>query len=141
MTPTKPPAPRRRGPRGRHRAEHGMVTAEMAVLLPALVLFTAAVAWLVAAGVAQVLCVDAARDAARALARAEPEHVAADLARETAPTGAEVSVSRHDGMVQVEVTYRATPPGRLLDSAVGLDLRATATTPEEVPSGPATPSG
>ena len=110
-----------------------MVTAEMAVLLPTLVLVTAALGWLVGLGVAQVQCVDAAREAARALARSEPDHVAMDLARQAAPDGARVAlhdVDGADGMVEVEVTYRATPPGGLLDAAA-LDLRAVAVTPAE----------
>jgi hypothetical protein len=113
------------------RAEGGSVTAEMAVLLPSLVLVAAALAWLVGVGVAQVQCVDAARDAARALARAESTEVATALARQSAPDGARVSLGQAGGMVQVTVTYRATPPGALLDTAAALDLRATASTPVE----------
>jgi hypothetical protein len=119
----------------RRRGCHGSVTAEMAVLLPTLVLVAAALAWLVGVGVAQVQCVDAARDAARALARAEPVDVATGLARQSAPEGAHVSLARDGDLVQVEVTYRATPPGALLDTVGALDLRATASTPAEVTDG------
>jgi Flp pilus assembly protein TadG len=111
----------------------GSVTAETAVLLPTLVLVAGALAWLVGVGVAQVQCVDAARDAARALARGESSGTAVELARGSAPEGAETSVRRSAGMVEVTVTYRATPPGALLDHAAALDLRATASTPAEVP--------
>ncbi|HEX2175570.1 MAG TPA: TadE family type IV pilus minor pilin [Nocardioidaceae bacterium] len=120
----------------RRRSPSGSVTAEMAVLLPTLVLVAGALAWLVGVGVAQVACVDAARDAARALARAEPEQVATELALRSAPDGARVHLRRADGMVEVEVTYRATPPGGLLDAAAALDLRATASTPVEVDDAP-----
>jgi hypothetical protein len=65
------------------------------------------------------------------LARGEPAEVAADLARQSAPEGARVHMSRDGVMVEVEVTYRASPPGGLLDSAGALDLRATASTPVE----------
>ena len=116
----------------RRRDGLGSVTAEMAVLLPTLVLVAAALAWLVGVGVAQVQCVDAARDAARALARAEPTVVATELARQSAPEGAQVSLARDGDLVQVQVTYRATPPGALLDTVGALDLRATASTPVEV---------
>lgn len=116
----------------RRRDGLGSVTAEMAVLLPTLVLVAAALAWLVGVGVAQVQCVDAARDAARALARAEPTVVATELARQSAPEGAQVSLDRDGDLVQVQVTYRATPPGALLDTVGALDLRATASTPVEV---------
>jgi hypothetical protein len=114
-----------------HRGSDGYVTAETAVLLPALVLIAAALAWLVGVGVAQVRCVDAARDAARALARDEPTEVATELARQSAPDGALVSLGQDGGLVQVEVIYRATPPGALLDTVGALDLRATASTPLE----------
>ena len=114
----------------------GSVTAELAVLLPTLVLVAAGLAWLVGLGVAQVRCVDAARDAARAIARAESSEVAVDLARQSAPESAEVSIDRAGGMVQVEVTYRATPPGGLLGAVVSWDLRATASTPVEAADDP-----
>jgi TadE-like protein len=116
----------------RRRGSAGSVTAETAVLLPTLVLVAAGLAWLVGLGVAQVQCVDAARDAARALARAEPAEVATELAHQAAPAGAHVSLARVGDLVQVEVTYRATPPGALLDVVGPLDLRATASTPAEV---------
>jgi hypothetical protein len=116
----------------RRRGSTGSVTAETAVLLPTLVLVAAALAWLVGVGVAQVQCVDAARDAARALARAEPAEVATELAHQSAPDGAHVSLSQDGDLVQVEVTYRATPPGELLDTVGALDLRATASTAAEV---------
>ena len=116
----------------RHRGSTGSDTAETAVRLPTLVLVAAALAWLVGVGVAQVQCVDAARDAARALARAEPAEVATELAHQSAPEGAHVSLSRDGDLVQVEVTYRATPPGALLDTVGALDRRATASTASEV---------
>jgi len=119
----------------RRRGDAGSVTAETAVLLPTLVLVAAALAWLVGVGVAQVQCVDAARDAARALARAETREVATELARRAAPEGARVSLGQDGGLVQVEVTYRATPPGGLLDTVGALDLRATASTPVEASDG------
>lgn len=111
-----------------------MVTAETAVLLPTLVLVAAALAWLVGVGVAQVQCVDAARDGARALARAEPTAVAMQIARRSAPRGAEVAVDEGADSVRVEVTYRATPPGGLFDGVVALPVHASATTPLEVPA-------
>lgn len=123
----------------RRRRDTGSVTAEMAVLLPSLVLLVAALAWVVGLGVAQVQCVDAARDAARALARSEPEEVATDLAAQSAPDGAQVHMRRVGGLVEVDVTYRATPPGGLLDTVAGLDLHATAATPVEDADAPAAP--
>lgn len=116
----------------RRRRCAGSVTAELAVLLPTLVLVVAALAWLVGLGVAQVQCVDAARDAARALARAEPQHVAIGLARQAAPDGARVHLRRSGALVEVRVTYRATPPGAVADRMAAVDLSATASAPVEV---------
>lgn len=115
----------------RPRTARGSVTAETAVLLPTLVLVAATLLWLVSVGVAQVRCVDAARDAARAMARDEPTDVAVELARQVAPEGAQVHVDVVGNLVDVEVSYRATPPGGLLDHVAALDLHATATTPAE----------
>jgi TadE-like protein len=120
----------------RSRDADGSVTAELAVLLPTLVLVTAALAWTVGLGVAQVQCVDAARDAARALARSEPQAVATELARQAAPDGAQVHVSRVGALVRVEVSYRATPPGGLLDAAASVRVRGTASTPAEAVGAP-----
>lgn len=121
------------GPRRwRQRAdERGSVTAETAVLLPSLLLVALALAWIVSLGVAQVQCIDAARDAARALARAESEQTAVALARQTAPTGAQVRLGTAGGMVEVEVTYRATPPGGLLDGVAAFEMGGVARTPVE----------
>ncbi|MEU1130279.1 TadE family type IV pilus minor pilin, partial [Streptomyces sp. NPDC005900] len=57
---------RRREPRAR---DQGFVTAEAAVVLPTLVLFTMALVWTLLAVCAQIQCVDAARAGARAAAR------------------------------------------------------------------------
>lgn len=115
----------------RQRGEPGMVTAETAVVLPVLVLMAAVLVWLIGVGIAQVRCVDAARDAARALARDEPRAVAARLARQAAPDGAAVSFTESTGMVEVEVSYAATPPGGLLDGVATWRLRARSATPVE----------
>ena len=53
------------------RDERGAVTAETSVVLPLLVAVTLAMVWLVAVGLAQMRATDAAREAARALARGE----------------------------------------------------------------------
>ena len=63
-----------------------MVTAEAAMVLPVLVALTAALAWVVTLGIAQVRLVDAAREAARLAARDEP---AATVQRRRARRGAE----------------------------------------------------
>ena len=61
---------RDRGDRG--DSDRGTATAELAVVLPAVVLLAASGVWAVAAAAAQLRCVDAAGTGARALARGDP---------------------------------------------------------------------
>ncbi|KQY60568.1 hypothetical protein ASD11_00130 [Aeromicrobium sp. Root495] len=87
-----------------------MVTAEMAVIAPFGVVFTFLLAWVVALGLTQVQLTDAAREAARLVARGESVGAAADVARRGAPAGAAVRVERSDGMVTVQVSVRRGLP-------------------------------
>ena len=64
-----------------------MATAEVAVALPALVLLVAAAMTAVSMVTAQLRCVDAAREAARAAARGEGATVVRSLAERSAPGG------------------------------------------------------
>ncbi|MBC9725070.1 TadE family type IV pilus minor pilin [Streptomyces sp. TRM68367] len=90
--------------------DRGFVTAESAVVLPVLVAFAMTlVCGLLLVG-AQIKCVDAARAAARAAARQEPAGAVAELAREAAPHGARVTVSRDAGQVRVTVVVRPSMP-------------------------------
>ncbi|WP_411977030.1 TadE family type IV pilus minor pilin [Streptomyces solicathayae] len=107
-----------RAPRVRDR---GMVTAEAATALPALVAFAAALVWALGAAAAQIQCVDAARAGARAAARSEPVARAEAVAREAAPDGAEVSLTRSGELWRVIVRAPAPGPGGL-----GLTLGAEA---------------
>jgi hypothetical protein len=101
---------RSRRARGREGArDRGFATAETAVVLPALVLFAMALVWALMAASAQIQCVDAARAGARAAARQEPPGVVRDVARQAAPDGARVTVSRQGDLVRVVVVAR--PPG------------------------------
>lgn len=88
------------------RCERGMVTAELAVAIPAVVLVLALCLVAVGAAVDQIRCVDAARLAVRAAARGDTvAHVRA-LAAEAAPAGATVEVSARAGTVRVSVQAR-----------------------------------
>ncbi|MET9041608.1 TadE family type IV pilus minor pilin [Streptomyces sp. NPDC003631] len=107
----------RRGGSGPGR-DRGFVTAETAVVLPALVLFAMALVWALLAVSAQIQCVDAARAGARAAARQEPPEVVAEMARQAAPGGARVTVDRRGELVHVLVV--AHPPG---PDALPLELR------------------
>ncbi len=94
------------------------MTAETAVVLPVLVLFAMALLWALLAASAQIQCVDAARAGARAAARQEPPGVVQEVARQAAPDGARVTVSRQGDLVHVLVVAR--PPG---PRGLSLELR------------------
>lgn len=97
-------------PQGRSggRPDGGFVTAETAVVLPVLVVFAMALVWGLLVVAAQIQCVDAARTGARAAARQDPVGAVVEVAREAAPRGARVTVSREAGLVRVVVV--ADPP-------------------------------
>ncbi|MFJ7155144.1 TadE family type IV pilus minor pilin [Streptomyces sp. NPDC101118] len=102
--------PRRRaGPGG----DRGYVTAEAALVLPALVLFAVALVWALMAAAAQIGCVDAAGAGARAAARSEPVAEAVAAARAVAPEGARVRVERDGELWRVRVEAPAPGPGAL----------------------------
>ncbi|GGW95735.1 TadE family type IV pilus minor pilin [Streptomyces chryseus] len=103
------------------RGDRGYVTAEAAVVVPALVLFTMALVWALMAAAAQIQCVDAARTAARAAARQEPQDASIAVARRAAPHGARVGITREGDLVRVSV--EAPAPGL---GALPLTLRAEA---------------
>ena len=88
--------------------DRGFVTAEAAVVLPVLVVFAMALVWGLLVVAAQIQCVDAARTGARAAARQDPADEVVQVAREAAPSGARVTVSREAGLVHVVVV--ADPP-------------------------------
>ncbi len=97
------------------REDRGAVTAEMAVALPVLVLLLAVSLGAVGAVTAQLRCVDAAREGARAAARGESSARVTALARQVAPAGARIEVAATgSGLVAVSVTGRAPIVGRLL---------------------------
>ena len=86
------------------RADRGTVTAEIAVALPALVVLVMAAVTAVAVVTAQLRCVDAAREAARAAARGEPPAAVRDVARRAAPSGAGVTLASTGDRVSVAVS-------------------------------------
>lgn len=95
------------------RDERGAVTAETAVALPLLMVVTLAMVWMLGFGVTQMRATDAAREAARALARGDSPEQAVALAHRVAP-GARVQVVRSDDKVEVVVVADVAAP-------VGLD--------------------
>lgn len=113
------------------RPERGAVTAELAMVLPLLLAVVVAMTWLLSVGLAQVRTVDAAREAARALARGDDEARAVALATRVAPAGSRVGVSRRDGTVVVTVTGTVDGLGGLLGALPGAEVSAAATALEE----------
>jgi Flp pilus assembly protein TadG len=113
--------------------EEGMVTAEMAVLAPFGVAFGLLLLWIVSLGFTQVQLVDAAREAARLVARGEPVAAAADVARKQAPPGTTVRVSEHDGLVTVRVSAQSGLPLPLLRHVGARTLEASAVSADEGP--------
>ncbi|MFJ6691417.1 TadE family type IV pilus minor pilin [Streptomyces sp. NPDC091294] len=113
--------------------DSGFVTAEAAVVLPVLVVFAMALVWGLLVVAAQIQCVDAARTGARAAARQDPVDAVVEVAREAAPPGARVTVSREAGLVRVVVV--ADPPAlhglpfQVREEAVASAEQAPATEP------------
>jgi hypothetical protein len=92
------------------RSERGSATAETAVVLPALVVLLASALWLVSAAGTQLRCLDAAREAARALARGEPSATVMRVVELAAP-GASLRVRRAGGSITVTVGAAVRGPG------------------------------
>lgn len=90
------------------RRDGGMVTAELAVALPALVLVLGVLLGALALGADQVRCVDAASAAARSLARGDPAPRAVVLARTLGPRQASVQPEVGPDLVSVRVSARRT---------------------------------
>lgn len=100
------------------RDERGAVTAETALVLPLLVAVTLAMVWMLTFGVAQMKTTDAAREAARALARGDSPDRAIGLAHEVV-AGAEVGISEEGDTVRVTVEAEVPSPGGLLGAISG----------------------
>ncbi len=131
-------SPRRRlAGRGRLR-ERGSVTAEAALVLPVLVVLLTVAVGTMSAVTAQLRCVDAAREAARAAARGESMQAAVELAVLAAPAGARVAVDGGAERIVVTVTAEVQIGGGLLP-AVTVRGEAVArpepTGPDTVPTG------
>ncbi|WP_324650383.1 TadE family type IV pilus minor pilin [Georgenia sp. H159] len=122
---------RRRAPRT--DGERGTVTAEVALVLPAVVMVLLVCCTLAAAVLGQVRCADAARAAARAAAIGEPAAVVVAVVRDLAGGDAHVTVD-HDGQwVEVVVTRPLSPA---VPGADGLRARAAARAWVEPGAGP-----
>lgn len=99
-------SPDRRRPAAHEASDRGSATAELAVVLPALVLVAMLCVGAIGAVATHVRCLDAARAAAREAARGEEYSVVRGLAQQRAPARATVLLSETGGLVTVEVRAR-----------------------------------
>lgn len=95
------------------RSEQGMVTAELAVALPALVAVALVLLWAIGLGAHQVLAVQAAREGARAAARGAGASAVRVAAQQVLPAGT-VQLDRHGSAVTVTVRTRPRAALRIL---------------------------
>lgn len=105
--------------------DRGFVTAEAAVVIPALAAFALALLWGLMAAAAQIECLDAARAGARAAARSEAEQAVLAAARSAAPAGARVELRRDGDLWRVRVEA-PTPGPRALALTLSGDAAALA---------------
>lgn len=110
----------------RARDERGTVTAEAAVVMPTLVLFTIGMAWLVSLGVTHVRAVDAARETARTVARGQSVGEGSAVGRRVAPSGSAIHVERGSRLVVVTVRSPVRGPGGLFGRLPTFDVHAQA---------------
>lgn len=108
-------------------AQRGSVTAEAALVIPALVVVLALGLGSIAVAIDEVRCVDAARAGARAAARGESRSLVMARVRSGAPDGSTVSIS--DG---AEVTVTVVAPLRIAVPFLP-PARASATAVRESP--------
>ncbi|HEX7738977.1 MAG TPA: TadE family type IV pilus minor pilin [Marmoricola sp.] len=120
--------------RRRRRNDCGAVTAEAALVLPLLAVVAMALAWMIALGVTAVRVQDAAREAARVVARGDPVARGETYARRVAPSGASVSIHAGTDSVVVKVTAHVHPPGGILDFIPAFAVRGRAVAAAETGS-------
>jgi hypothetical protein len=108
------------------RREQGMVTAEFAVVLPAVVLVLALSLGALGLALEQIRCVDAAAAGARAAARGDSPAAVTLVANRAAPSGAVVSVGTSGDLVRVSVVSRPRVAASLLPAWLHASSTASA---------------
>lgn len=93
------------------RTDRGMVTAELAAAMPVVAVMTGVAVGVVAVGIDQVRCVDAARVGARALARGDPPAAVTTAIRSVAPPSASVALGGDVRTVSATVHVVRSLPG------------------------------
>jgi hypothetical protein len=115
------------------KRERGMVTAELATIAPFAVAFAFLLLWVVSLGLTQIRITDAAREAARMIARGEAVQDAEDVARKHAPGGAKVSVDTGSGTVTVTVAARSRMPVPFFSSVGSREMDSSSVAAVESP--------
>jgi hypothetical protein len=103
-----------------------MVTAEFAVVLPAVVLVLALSLGALGLALEQIRCVDAAAAGARAAARGDSPAAVTLVANRAAPSGAVVSVGTSGDLVRVSVVSRPRVAASLLPAWLHASSTASA---------------
>lgn len=124
----RPPGPDHPAPT---RTERGAATAELVAVLPGLVAVVLAMVWLLSLGVAQVRTVDAAREAARALARGDAPAEAIGRGTRVGPGGTTIAVSTTAEEVHARAEATVRGPGGLFGFLPGVGLHADAVAAQE----------
>lgn len=97
------------------------------MVIPVLAGFTVALVFMVNTGIVQVRSMDAAREAARMVARGDSISEARAVAQQVAATGATVRIAKGAKLVKVRVSAPISGPGGLLRGHFGqLTARAEA---------------
>lgn len=91
--------------------------------MPLLAAVTLGMVWLITLGVAQMQVTDAAREAARAVARGESEGAATSLAQRAAP-GVAMSFSREGDRIVVRAQRTVEGPGGIFAAVPGAQVEA-----------------
>ncbi|MGH3360518.1 MAG: TadE family type IV pilus minor pilin [Nocardioidaceae bacterium] len=113
------------------RRDHGMVTAETAMVIPVLVALMLILVWMVSLGIAQVRLVDATREAARMTARGDRESVATRLAEKIAPDGTEIEITDSGGVARVRARLAVRPDLPLVGDLGAVNLHAESSSASE----------
>ncbi len=112
-----------------------MVTAEIATALPALVVITVGLLFVIGAVGAQLRCGDLSREAVRQLARGEDQATVTREVLADAPPGARLTVSRGGGLVTARITAHAPAPAGLVSRLGAVDVSGSATALDEAAIG------
>ena len=114
--------------------QRGMVTAEFAVVLPAVVLVLALSVGALGLALDQIRCVDAARSGARAAARGDSSEAVILVASRVAPADALISVETTGDVVRVSVVSGPRVAASLLPAWLRASSTASAARESSDPS-------